>query len=383
MIIKEVSAKKIKDSNGNDTIEVSVNKCNASSPSGKSTGKYETPSWRKDIDWNISAINELKELIGIELVCFNDLEKVEGLIVKKFKLKSAKQFGANALFALESAVLKALAKAEKKELWQVLNPNARRMPFPVGNCVGGGLHARAKNAPVFQEFLLIPGSESILENVRIMNEAYSRIQFLVNASSKDDEGAWETTLTNDQILDALMNFSQLRIGLDVAASTFFRKDKYRYYGMSLSKEQQIAYINSLIEKYNLLYVEDPLDEEDFSGFAEIAWDRNLRTSVLIVGDDLTTTNLERVKKALEKNAINAMIVKPNQNGSLLEVKKVIDFCRENGIKTIVSHRAGETLDSALSDYAFGFGTDYIKCGISTKWREIKLNRLIEIERSLK
>ena len=99
MIIKEVSAKKIKDSNGNDTIEVSVNKCNASSPSGKSTGKYETPSWRKDIDWNISAINELKELIGIELVCFNDLEKVEGLIVKKFKLKSAKQFGANALFA--------------------------------------------------------------------------------------------------------------------------------------------------------------------------------------------------------------------------------------------------------------------------------------------
>jgi len=377
MIIKEVSAKKIKDSNGKDTIEVSVNKCKASSPSGKSTGKYETPSWRKDIDWNISAINNLMELIGLEIVCFNDLEKVEGLIVRKFKLKSAKQFGANALFALESAVLKALAKSEKKELWQIINPSARKMPFPVGNCVGGGLHARAKNAPVFQEFLLIPGSESILENVRIMNEAYSRIQFLVNASSKDDEGAWETTLTNDQILDALTNFSQLRIGLDVAASTFFKKNTYKYYGMSLKREQQISYINSLIEKYNLLYVEDPLDEEDFSGFSEII------KKNLIVGDDLTTTNLERVRKALESNSINAMIIKPNQNGSLLEVKKVVEFCRENGIKTILSHRAGETLDGALADYAFGFQTDYIKCGISTKWREIKLNRLIEIERSLK
>ena len=377
MIIKEIRASKIKDSNGNDTIEVSVNKCKASSPSGKSTGKYETPSWRKDIDWNVSAINDLNELIELEINKFEDLEKVEGIIVKKFKLKSAKQFGANALFALESAVLKALAKADKKELWQILNPNARRMPFPVGNCVGGGLHARAKNAPVFQEFLLIPGSESILENVRIMNEAYVRIQYLVNASSKDDEGAWETTLTNDQILDALLNFSQLRIGLDVAASTFFRKDKYRYYGMSLTRAQQISYINSLIEKYNLLYVEDPLDEEDFAGFSEII------KKNLVVGDDLTTTNLERVKKAMEKMSINAMIVKPNQNGSLLEVREVIEFCKANGIKTILSHRAGETLDSALADYAFGFQTDYIKCGISTKWREIKLNRLVEIEKSLK
>ena len=272
-------------------------------------------------------------------------------------------------------MLKALAKAEKKELWQVLNPNARRMPFPVGNCVGGGLHARAKNAPVFQEFLLIPGSESILENVRIMNEAYSRIQFLVNASSKDDEGAWETTLTNDQILDALMNFSQLRIGLDVAASTFFRKDKYRYYGMSLSKEQQIAYINSLIEKYNLLYVEDPLDEEDFSGFAEIAWDRNLRTSVLIVGDDLTTTNLERVKKALEKNAINAMIVKPNQNGSLIDLANVVELAKKKGIKTIFSHRSGETNETILADLAFGFQADFFKCGITGKERELKIKKL--------
>jgi enolase len=215
-----------------------------------------------------------------------------------------------------------------------------------------------------------------------MNEVYNKIQFMVNSSSKDDEGAWETTLTNDQILEIIFNSKDVRLGVDVAASTFYKNNSYKYYGISLSRDKQIGYINSLIEKYNLLYVEDPLDEEDFEGFSKIIPDRSLRTSVLIVGDDLTTTNLERVKKAVEKKSINAMIIKPNQNGSLLELKEVIDFCKKNGIKTILSHRAGETLDSALADYAFGFQTDYIKCGISTKWREIKLNRLIEIEKSL-
>jgi enolase len=382
MIIKEVISKKIKDSNGKETIEVSVNKCKASSPSGKSTGKYETQSYFVSMDNNIKLINELNELKKVEINRFEDLEKVEEAIRKKFKLKNAKQFGANALFALESAVLKALAKYEKKELWQIINPNAIKMPFPVGNAVGGGLHARKKNAPVFQEFLIIPGRESIEENVKIMNEVYNKIQFMVNSSSKDDEGAWETTLTNDQILEIIFNLKDVRLGVDVAASTFYKNNSYKYYGISLSRDKQIGYINSLIEKYNLLYVEDPLDEEDFEGFSKIIPDRSLRTSVLIVGDDLTTTNLERVKKAVEKKSINAMIIKPNQNGSLLELKEVIDFCKKNGIKTILSHRAGETLDSALADYAFGFQTDYIKCGISTKWREIKLNRLIEIEKSL-
>jgi enolase len=126
----------------------------------------------------------------------------------------------------------------------------------------------------------------------------------------------------------------------------------------------------------LFYVEDPLDEEDFEGFSEINKEK------LIVGDDLTATNLNRLQRAIIHRSINAMIIKPNQNGSLLELKKIFDVCRKSKIKTILSHRSGETMDDALADYAFGFQADYIKCGISTKWREVKLKRLAEIEKEV-
>jgi enolase len=133
----------------------------------------------------------------------------------------------------------------------------------------------------------------------------------------------------------------------------------------------------LIDKYNLLYVEDPLQEEDFRGFGLI------KKKHLIVGDDLTATQIKRLENAIKNKSINALIVKPNQNGSLIELKKIFDICKANGIKTIMSHRSGETMDNALADYAFAFGADYIKTGIATKWREAKLNRMIEIENSFK
>ena len=120
-----------------------------------------------------------------------------------------------------------------------------------------------------------------------------------------------------------------------------------------------------------------MQEEDFDAFSQIN-----KKNTLVVGDDLTATHISRVEKAIKNKSINAMIIKPNQNGSLLEVKKIFDICKKKGIKTILSHRSGETMDSALADYAFGFGADFIKCGISTPWREIKLQRMIEIENSL-
>jgi len=135
-------------------------------------------------------------------------------------------------------------------------------------------------------------------------------------------------------------------------------------------------MNEIASKYDLLYLEDPLQEEDFRGFSEIK-------GRLIVGDDLTVTNLNRIKRAVLKKSINAVVVKPNQNGSLLEVKDVVDFCKKKEIKTIFSHRAGETMDSALADYAFGFQADYIKTGIFGKERKAKLKRLARIERRLK
>src|SRR3989344_767927 len=374
MLIKGVHARKIKDSRKEETIEVSVNGSSASSPSGKSKGKYETPSFHKSLDWNIRAINSL--ILDFEINSFNDLVKLESFIKKKFNFKDAKQFGANALFALESAILKAIAKEQGKQLWQIINPNARKMPIPVGNAVGGGLHSHNKESPDFQEFLLIPREKSIKANIKVMNQVYNKLKSLIKSNSKNDEGAWQTSFSNEQILNILSKFKQIRIGVDAASSSFYRNSYYSYKNKSLNKKAQIYYINDLIKKYNIFYMEDPLEENDFRGFSSLT-KRNL-----LVGDDLTATHFSRLKKAISLKSINAMIVKPNQNGSLLELKKIIDLCKEHKVKTILSHRSGETMDNSLADYAFAFQTDFIKCGISTKWREAKLKRLIQIERSL-
>lgn len=366
MLIKKISAKKILDSRKESTIEVSVNGCKASSPSGKSKGKYENPSYKKTLAQDISKINKLK--LNLNITSFSDLSKVEKIIKNKL--------GANSLFALESAILKALAKSQKKQLWQIINPKAKKMPVPLGNAIGGGLHSKNKNHPTFQEFLLIPNKKSIKQNVKIMNSVYAKLKSKLKAKSKNDEGAWNTSLSNSEILEILKK-EKIRIGIDAAASSFYNKGTYCYKNKSLNRTTQIHYINSLIKKFNIFYMEDPLEENDFSGFSRIS------KKALVTGDDLTVTNLSRLKKALKSKSINAIIIKPNQNGSLLELDKIFKLCRKRKIKTILSHRSGETLDSALADYAFGFQADYIKTGISTKWREVKLKRLIEIEKWLK
>ncbi len=375
MLIKELHAKKIKDSRGEYTIEVNVNGQRASSPSGKSTGKYETPSYHISLDWNIKAINNLK--INFEINNFLDLRKIESLIKNRFKFRDVNQFGANALFALESAILKALAKSSGKELWQIINPHAGKIAVPVGNAVGGGLHSHNKNHPEFQEFLLIPKGKNIGDNVKIMNSVYSKLKKIVKANSKNDEGAWQTSLSNEETLEILSKFKNVKIGIDAAASSFYRRGGYVYTNKILSREVQIHYINSLIKRYDLFYLEDPMEEEDFRGFSKID-----KTN-LIVGDDLTATHISRLKKAIRKKAINAMIIKPNQNGSLIELAEIFKMCKKYNINTIISHRSGETLDDALADYAVGFGADFIKCGISTKYREAKLKRLIQISRKIR
>jgi len=380
MLIKRVHARKIKDSRGAPTIEVSINRAKASSPSGKSKGVHETPSWYKSIDWNIKFLNNFKPDVSIN--SFKDLEKLENAIKKETGLKDVKQFGANALFALECAALKALAKSKKKALWQVINGKARKFPIPLGNAVGGGLHSKNKNKPALQEFLIIPKEKSISENVKTMNSVYQSLGKYLSSRRKNDEGAWETSNTTEAIFEFMQDFKdKVRIGTDIAASSFFKKGKYKYDKKSLDRNTQIDYVESLIKHYGIYYVEDPLDEEDFSGFKELL-NRNPRTSVLVCGDDLTASQISRLKKAIRKKAINATIVKPNQNGSLLELKKIFDICKKNKIKTILSHRSGETMDDALADLAFGFQADFIKAGISTKWREVKLRRLMQIEKSL-
>ena len=177
----------------------------------------------------------------------------------------------------------------------------------------------------------------------------------------------------------------LDIGIDAAASILFHGSNYYYNNTSTkrNKQQQISYILELIKKFELSYVEDPLDDEDFSGFAELL--KRIESEDLdcmLAGDDLTTTNFARVEKAIKENCINSLIVKPNQNGSLLEVKKIIDFCKSKDISPIISHRSGETMDNTIAHLALGFQCPIIKTGILGKERLAKLNELLKIEREL-
>ncbi len=378
MIIKEVRAEKIPDSRGEPTIKVTIDGVAASSPSGKSTGKFETKPYNTSLDFSIEEINHLN--FDFEIKSFSDLKKVENFICKKYHFRNARQFGANALFALESAILKALAKSKNQQLWQVINPDAKKFPIPVGNAVGGGMHsARFKVHPVFQEFLVIPNEKTFKENAALMRDIYEKIGKAVKSTEKNDEGAWQAPLNNKEVLDILKKFKneKVKFGIDVAASSFFRNDLYNYQSKTLEREGQTGYMNHLIDDYDIFYLEDPLQEEDFTGFTSV------KKKYLVVGDDLTATQIPRLREAIKHSSINAMIIKPNQNGSLLELKKVFELCRANHIKTILSHRSGETMDASLADYAFGFEADYIKCGISTAFREAKLKRMLEIESSLR
>ena len=373
MQIKKVGAKVVRDSRGKETIQVFVKtgkgKFTTSSPAGKSTGKFEVRSYGGNLKGDIWYINNLKTIGKLDIQKFEDLVKVEKLVGKKL--------GGNSLFALEASLLKAIARENGKELYEFLGGKKVRLRS-VGNAIGGGLHSlgvRGKK-PEFQEFLFIAKSKSFSESVKINKKAYRIAGKLLKARKRNDEGAWETGLSNEEVLDVMDEVRKIMkkkyrgvvdIGLDVASSSFYK-----------NSEGQVDYLNKLIKKYNLFYVEDGLDENDFLGFHELL--KKAGKQCLIVGDDLTTTNPERLNKAIEERSINAIIVKPNQIGSLLKVKEVIDICKSKGIKTIISHRSGETMDDTIADLGVGWGVDFIKTGIYGKVREVKLRRLATIEK---
>ncbi len=200
------------------------------------------------------------------------------------------------------------------------------------------------------------------------------------SGKESDENAWVSSLTEREVFDVLKK-TKMDLGTDVAASSFYKRKKYTYDNPMFKRtiDEQLFYLSNLIKNFSLFYVEDPFEEEDFDSFAKLL---AKFPNTLIVGDDLTVTSTERLEKAISKKSINGIIVKPNQTGSLLEVQRVCEMAKKNGIKIIFSHRSGETEESILADLAFGFGADFFKCGIEGDAREKKIMRLIEIEKSL-
>ncbi len=383
MKIKGVSGRSILDSRKEKTILISVQtdfgEFSASSPSGKSTGKYEAKPYNKSLEGDIKTIKQLSDYFSEEIIeKFEDLRRIEDIVDR--------QVGANTLFAFESAILKALAKENKKEVWQIINSSAKKLPRLVGNCVGGGKHSDLSKKPDFQEFLLIPELKSVEKAFEIQKNEKRKIKeiLLIEDSKfkgeKNDEDAWAVSLNEKEVLDILKK-TRIPIGVDVAASGFYKRKNYNYKNplFRRSGEEQMEYISNLIKNFNLFYIEDAFDENDFESFAKLL--KRFPDS-LIVGDDLTTTNPKRLEKAIKMKSINAIIVKPNQIGSLIKMKETIELARKNSIKLVFSHRSGETEETILADLAFGFSADFFKCGITGKERISKINRLIEIEKSL-
>ena len=398
MFIREVKARIIRNSRKEKSIEVFMQtykgKFYASSPEGKSRGKNEVEPYNKrGINYTLKMLNAFFRLIkhrNFMIKDFFGLKEFETEI-RKFENKYGR-FGGDAVIALENCFLKAAAKENKKEVWKFIFDSFYKgkvkMPMPVGNCLGGGKHSRPVEGkkPDFQEFLLIPNEKSFSRAVTKNIHAYEHAKHLIKNKEKkwilkrNDEGAWMTGLNNESALELLKEIGKeykLRIGIDIASSSFYKNGYYYYENKKLIRDrvEQIDYIEYLIKKFGLFYIEDPLSEEDFAGFAQLS---NLQKKALIVGDDLTTTNLTRLRRA----KINAVIIKPNQIGSLLEVSKVVEYCKKENIKMIFSHRSGETIDDVLADLCIGFQGDFIKCGIFGKERLIKLRRVMEIEKSL-
>ena len=412
MIVQDVRARKIQNSRGENTLAVVVEtkdgKFEASAPGGVSRGRNEAePFSVKGVDFSINFVNVLGKKIIIDKIIFNDfsdLAKLEELIRKFDKTKEFSLVGANAVYALEAALLKAIAASYELQLWSLLTEGKKpkKLPTPLGNCIGGGKHAKQEKKTDFQEFLLLPKTKHFFDayfiNLQSYKEAKKEILERDRAwkGSLTDESAIASTLDNEAVLCLLSDVSkkikdtlniEVRLGLDVAASSFWNGVNYTYKSLPdsqrLGREEQLNCILDLIEKYNLAYVEDPLDEKDFDGFARllrIVKERNL--NCLIAGDDLVCTQLERLQKAIETKSINAVVIKPNQNGSLLAVKEVIDLARKNDISTIISHRSGETLDNTIAHLAVGWGIPIIKAGILGRERFAKLHELLRIERAL-
>lgn len=384
VVIKRVSATSILDSRKEKTIRVSIDtnagKFSASSPTGKSTGKHEAKPYRKSLEKDIDALKKFSDYFSDEIIDeFSDLRQIEDIVDR--------HIGANSIFALESAILKALAKEKKKQIWQLINPklkkSKKKFPRLVSNCVGGGKHSSGKK-PDFQEFLLIPKTNKVKDAFEINKKAKKEIYYYLKEKDKKFEGkknaedAWKTSLNEKEVLDI---FKSLKIpcGIDIAASSFYKRRKYLYQNPMLqrTKEEQLSYLSNLIRNLGLFYIEDPFDEEDFETFAKLL---KKFPNALIVGDDLTVTNYKRLTKAIEMKSINGLIVKPNQIGSLLEVAKVCELARKKNVKIVFSHRSGETEEDIIADLAFGFQADFLKAGITGKERECKIKRLIEIQK---
>ena len=402
-IIEEVKAREILNSRGNLTIEVDIFTLDgfgrASAPSGASTGRAEAMPFPEG--GVKEAVKKVEEAIAPEIIGLyaDDQEEIDAILHEIDGTENFRNIGGNTAYAVSLAVADAAADSYGLPLYQYLGGSMNScLPYPLGNVIGGGKHASGKATDI-QEFLVLPlGAESFSAAVEANAAIHRKLKGVLGkldasfTGGKGDEGAWAPNISNDEALEALSNVCQevaeelgfeSRVGVDVAASSLWDPEKelyvYKRDNVERDSGEQIEYILSLIEKYNLVYVEDPLREDDFEGFKELT---SKAHGCLICGDDLFVTNVNRLRKGISIHAGNAIIIKMNQVGTLTDTWKATRLAQENGYVPVVSHRSGETEASHIAHLAVALNAPIIKTGVVGGERIAKLNELIRIEDDL-
>ena len=410
--IKDIKAREILDSRGNPTVEVDVILDNgvlgrASVPSGASTGEREALELRDNDKTRflgkgvLKAVENVNNYLRNELIGFESGKQKE-LDYKMINLdgtKNKSKYGANAILGISMAYLKASALDANEPLYKYIcdkfGTGTMSMPRPMMNIINGGAHA--DNKLDFQEYMIIPIANTIRDRVRIGAEVFHNLKSVLKekglATSVGDEGGFAPDLNSNSegfelIMDAIKRAGyepgkDVCMAIDVAASEFYDNGKYYLKGenRSLTTEELINYYVELTNKYPIISIEDPVDENDWDGFRLVT--EKLGDKIQLVGDDLFTTNKEYLKKGIDNNAGNAILLKVNQIGTITETLETIKLAKENNYKTIISHRSGETEDTIISHLAVGLNLGQIKTGSMSRTDRIcKYNELLRIEEDL-
>jgi len=411
-LIKSIHARQILDSRGNPTLEVETYLTNgvmgrAAVPSGASTGEYEAAELRdnnteylgKSV---INAVNNVNTIIAPTVTGLNpdDFKAIDQNLIDLDGTNNKSKLGANAILGVSMSIVQAAAVKNNLQLYEYLhNDKQYIMPIPMMNIINGGSHA--DNNVDIQEFMVYPnGAESFSHALQIGAEIFHHLKKILKAKNLNtavgDEGGFAPNLKSNEeaieiILEAINSANykpetDVNIALDVAASELYNKNSKKYIlkseNMELNSNEMIEYYMNLCSKYPIVSIEDGLDENDWGGWEKLTL--HLGKSVQIVGDDLTVTNPKRLKKAIDNQSMNAILIKLNQIGTVSETLDAINMAKEAKFNTIISHRSGETEDTFIADFSVATSSGQIKAGSLCRTDRIaKYNQLLRIEEHTK
>lgn len=411
--IKKIHARQILDSRGNPTVEVVVETSSARGvfgvPSGASTGSAEALELRDGgkkwsglgVERAVNNVNHIlaKELKGMDV--FAQAE-IDHMMLELDGTPNKKKLGANAMLGVSGAILKAAAAAKKVPVYKYVSllhkKKGWKMPRPMFNVINGGLHGDT-NLNI-QEFMVVPQTNSVSEAVRMASEIFHRLEHILKtrglSTNLGNEGGFSPRVEyNHQALEMIAEAikeagfelgKDVKLALDVAATEIYQAHDSQYVlsadNASLNSERFVSFLKEWAEKYHIMSIEDALAENDWEGWRMMG--ERMDKPMMLVGDDLFATQVSRLEKGILEKAGNAIIIKPNQVGTITETLATVALAQKHEYKIIASHRSGETTDDFIADLAVGIGANFLKAGsVARGERVVKYNRLMEIEQELK